>query len=48
MNNPIMYADPSGHWIETVFDLISLGASVVEVVINPANPGLGQVLLEML
>ena len=38
MNNPIMYADPSGHWIETVFDLFSLGASVVEVVINPANP----------
>ena len=38
MNNPIMYADPSGHWIETVFDLISLGASVVEVVINPTNP----------
>ena len=38
MNNPIMYADPSGHWIEIVFDLISLGASVVEVVINPSNP----------
>ena len=32
------YADPSGHWIETVFDLFSLGASVVEVVVDPLNP----------
>lgn len=32
-----MYSDPSGHWIETVFDLLSLGASAVEVVVNPAN-----------
>ena len=37
-NDPVNYADPSGHWIETVFDLFSLGASVVEVIINPANP----------
>ena len=37
-NDPVNFADPSGHWIETVFDLFSLGASVVEVVINPANP----------
>ena len=37
-NNPIMYTDPTGLWIETVFDLFSLGVSVVEVVINPANP----------
>ena len=32
-----MYCDPSGHWIETVFDLFSLGASIVEVAINPAD-----------
>lgn len=37
-NDPINYCDPSGHWVETVFDLFSLGASVVEVVINPADP----------
>ena len=37
-NNPIIYADSSGHWIETVFDLFSLGVSVVEVVINPLDP----------
>ena len=37
-NDPVNYADPSGHWIETVFDLFSLGASIVEVVIDPYNP----------
>ena len=37
-NDPVNYADPSGHWIETVFDLFSLGVSVIEVVINPADP----------
>ena len=37
-NDPVNYVDPSGHWIETVFDLFSLGASVVEVVIDPLNP----------
>ncbi|MBR2970529.1 MAG: hypothetical protein IKC48_01890, partial [Clostridia bacterium] len=37
-NNPVMYTDSTGQWIETVFDLFSLGASVVEIVINPANP----------
>ena len=24
MNNPIMYYDPSGHWIESVFDILSI------------------------
>ena len=38
MNNPISYYDPSGHWVDTVFDILSLAASVVEVVINPLDP----------
>ena len=37
-NNPVSYSDPTGHWLETVFDLFSLGVSVVDVVINPLNP----------
>ena len=37
-NDPINYCDPSGCWVETVFDLFSLGVSVVEVVINPLDP----------
>lgn len=38
MNNPISYSDPNGHWLDTVFDLFSLGVSIVEVVINPYDP----------
>ena len=37
-NNPVSYSDSTGHWIETVFDLFSLGVSVVDVVINPLDP----------
>ena len=37
-NNPVMFADPSGYWVETVFDLFSLGVSIVEVIINPYDP----------
>ena len=29
--------DPTGHWVDTVFDLFSLGVSVIEVVIDPYN-----------
>jgi len=38
MNNPVNYADPSGYWVETVFDLLSFGVSIVEVIINPYDP----------
>ena len=37
-NDPINYVDPSGQWFETVFDLLSLGISIVEVIINPVDP----------
>ncbi len=37
-SDPVNYCDPSGRWIETVFDLFSLGVSVVEVVIKPIDP----------
>lgn len=38
LNNPINYVDSNGHWVETVFDLFSLGVSVVDVIINPYDP----------
>ena len=37
-NDPVNYADPSGHAFETVFDIVSLVASVADVIANPANP----------
>ena len=37
-NNPVIHQDAGGAALETVWDLISLGASVVEVAKNPKDP----------
>lgn len=37
-NNPTVRFDRGGQFWETVFDVISLGASIVEVCINPKDP----------
>ena len=37
-NSPVVQKDSSGNAIETVFDIISLGASIAEVAVNPADP----------
>ena len=36
-NNPVVRQDSTGTAFETVFDVISLGASIVEVALNPAD-----------
>jgi RHS repeat-associated protein len=30
-NNPIKYTDPTGHWVETAFDVISLGMTINDI-----------------
>jgi RHS repeat-associated protein len=30
-NNPIKYIDPTGHWVETAFDVISLGMTINDI-----------------
>lgn len=37
-NNPVLREDNGGEFWDTVFDVISLASSVVDVVKNPANP----------
>ena len=37
-SNPISRRDTSGHAWETIFDVLSLGASILEVAFNPADP----------
>lgn len=37
-NNPLIRLDHDGQFWDTVFDIISLGASIVEVCINPTDP----------
>ncbi len=31
LNNPVRYRDPSGHWVETAFDIISLGMTLNDI-----------------
>ncbi len=37
-NNPVIHQDSSGRALETVFDIISLGASIAQVTVNPTDP----------
>ena len=37
-NNPVIRVDVTGYTWETIFDVLSLGASIAEVVMNPADP----------
>lgn len=37
-NNPVIRVDHGGQFWETIFDVISLGASIVEVCVNPTDP----------
>ena len=34
-NNPVMFTDSSGNWIESGFDILSLGFSILDVACNP-------------
>lgn len=36
-NNPVLYHDPSGEWIETALDVLSLGLSIADVISNPTD-----------
>ena len=37
-NNPVMRKDAEGEFWDTVLDVLSLGASIVEVAVNPTDP----------
>ncbi len=37
-NDPVNYCDPSGHAWETIFDILSLAASILDVAFNPLDP----------
>ena len=37
-NNPVIRIDTSGRAWETIFDVLSLGASIMEVAFNPSDP----------
>ena len=37
-NNPVMFADPSGMFIDTIFDIITFGVSIIDVISHPDDP----------
>lgn len=37
-NNPVMYSDTSGHALESIFDVVTLCISIVDVIANPTDP----------
>ena len=37
-NSPVVFRDSLGSIVETIFDVASLGASIIEVAINPGDP----------
>ena len=41
VNNPIAYVDPSGHFVETIVDIASIGVSTYELVTDPSWINLG-------
>jgi len=36
-NNPLKYTDPSGHWLETAWDILNIGWDIYEVYRDPRN-----------
>jgi len=36
-NNPLRYTDPSGHWLETAWDILNIGWDLYEVYRDPRN-----------
>jgi hypothetical protein len=37
LNNLIKYADPSGHWVETAFDIAFIGYVIYDIATNGLN-----------
>ena len=48
MNNPVMYYDPSGHWIETAFDIISVLWSAKEFKEDPSLENFAWLVLDVI
>ena len=36
-NNPLRYTDPSGHWLETAWDILNIGWDIQEIRQDPGN-----------
>lgn len=46
-NNPVNYVDPTGHFAETVLDILSIGWSTIDLIRNPSWANLGWLLADV-
>ena len=46
-NDPVNYADPSGHWVETILDFVSIGLSIYDLIENPSWKNAGWLALDI-
>lgn len=47
LNNPIKYRDPSGHWVESLFDIAMIGWDIAEVKRDPSLVNIGALILDV-
>ena len=47
LNNPIMYVDPTGHWVDTALDIISILWSAYDLYKNPTWENVGWLALDV-
>ncbi len=47
LGNPVKYRDPTGHWVETAFDIVSIGLDIAEVKLNPSLLNVGALVVDV-
>jgi len=46
-NNPVRYRDPSGHWVETAWDVLNVGWDIAEVKRDPSLLNVGALVVDV-
>ncbi|MGC8947642.1 MAG: RHS repeat-associated core domain-containing protein, partial [Anaerolineae bacterium] len=46
-NNPLRYTDPSGHWLETAWDILNIGWDIYEVQRDPSLVNIGALVVDV-
>jgi RHS repeat-associated protein len=47
LNNPLKYRDPTGHWVETAWDVLNIGWDLYEVKQDPSLLNIGALVVDV-
>ena len=47
LNNPLKYRDPSGHWVETAWDIANIGWDIYEIQRDPSPLNIGALAVDV-